>query len=82
MSQDIYCRLCAMKVENFVNIYDKEGESINLAAKIVQCLQIWVSTTLLPLLSLGLVISCVNSGLGYSLKLAEAYLVVLNIGKK
>lgn len=48
MSQDIYCRLCAMKVENFVNIYDKEGESINLAAKIVQCLQIWVST-LLPL---------------------------------
>lgn len=69
MSQDIYCRLCAMKVENFVNIYDEEGESINLAAKIVQCLQIWVST-LLPLLSLGLAISCVNSRLSYSLKLA------------
>lgn len=44
-----------MKVENFVNIYDEEGESINLAAKIVQCLQIWVST-IVPLLSLDVVI--------------------------
>lgn len=44
-----------MKVENFVNMYDEEGESLNLAAKIVQCLQIWVST-IVPLLSLGVVI--------------------------
>lgn len=39
-----------MKVENFVNIYDEEGESINLAAKIVQCLQIWVSTSSIALI--------------------------------
>lgn len=67
MSQDIYCRLCAMKVESFVNIYDEEGESINLATKIVQCLQIWVSSPC-SITRPRFSYSCVNYMLGYSLK--------------
>lgn len=43
MSEEAYCRLCAMKAEKIIDIYGEEGENFNIATKIVQCLQIWVS---------------------------------------
>lgn len=43
MTANIYCRLCATKCDIYINIYEDEGQKINLATKITQCLQIWVS---------------------------------------
>ncbi|XP_054272678.1 uncharacterized protein LOC128992957 [Macrosteles quadrilineatus] len=42
MSEEVYCRLCAMKIQNYIKIYGEEGEKLNLATKIIQCLQIWL----------------------------------------
>ncbi|XP_063231926.1 zinc finger protein 792-like [Bacillus rossius redtenbacheri] len=36
------CRLCALERECFVKIYEDEGQKLNLATKITQCLQIWL----------------------------------------
>uniref|UniRef100_A0A1B6CVD5 Protein krueppel n=2 Tax=Clastoptera arizonana TaxID=38151 RepID=A0A1B6CVD5_9HEMI len=42
MSNSTYCRLCALKCDNFIKIYEDEGQKYNLATKIIQCLQIWL----------------------------------------
>jgi len=36
------CRLCAVKKDNFVGIYDEEGHKLSLETKITKCLQIEV----------------------------------------
>ncbi|XP_049855755.1 zinc finger protein 879-like isoform X1 [Schistocerca gregaria] len=36
------CRLCAREREGSIRIYEEEGQKLNLATKIIQCLQIWL----------------------------------------
>ncbi|KAK7865144.1 hypothetical protein R5R35_002206 [Gryllus longicercus] len=42
MENNILCRLCAEQRDSFVRIYEEEGQKLNLATKIIQCLQIWL----------------------------------------
>lgn len=41
----ILCRLCALESEKFVDIYESDDSNTEIEAKIVSCLQIWVSKT-------------------------------------
>lgn len=38
-----WCRLCAIQKESVVEIYEDEGQKLNLETKITKCLQIEVS---------------------------------------
>ncbi|XP_066586730.1 zinc finger protein 626-like [Prorops nasuta] len=42
MSEPELCRLCAESKENFIGIYDAEGQKLEIEAKIAKCLQIRV----------------------------------------
>lgn len=43
MQEVVFCRLCALKKDTFVNIYDEEGHKLNIQTKINKCLHIEVS---------------------------------------
>ncbi|XP_024937279.1 zinc finger protein 567 isoform X2 [Cephus cinctus] len=45
MSEPELCRLCAETKENFIGIYDAEGQKLAIEAKIAKCLQIQVVIT-------------------------------------
>ncbi|XP_031837799.1 uncharacterized protein LOC116429230 isoform X2 [Nomia melanderi] len=45
MSEPELCRLCAETKENFIGIYDTEGQKLAIEAKIAKCLQIQVLIT-------------------------------------
>lgn len=42
MTNQKLCRLCADTKENFIGIYDAEGQKLAIDAKINKCLQIQV----------------------------------------
>lgn len=42
MGDENLCRLCAVKKDYFVGIYDDEGHKLSLETKITKCLQIEV----------------------------------------
>lgn len=42
MTEPELCRLCAETKENFIGIYDAEGQKLAIEAKIAKCLQIQV----------------------------------------
>lgn len=45
MEDVLFCRLCALKKDRLVGIYDDEGHKLNIETKINKCLQIEVSFT-------------------------------------
>lgn len=42
MTESELCRLCAETKENFIGIYEAEGQKLAIEAKIAKCLQIQV----------------------------------------
>lgn len=46
MTEPELCRLCAETKENFIGIYDAEGQKLAIEAKIAKCLQIQVKICL------------------------------------
>ncbi|KAL1140585.1 hypothetical protein AAG570_000515 [Ranatra chinensis] len=42
MAANPFCRLCALKSDNYVDVFNEEGQKLSLCSKIKQCLQIWL----------------------------------------
>ena len=59
MTESELCRLCAETKENFIGIYEAEGQKLAIEAKIAKCLQIQVKIVL-PLLFFIIVFNTIN----------------------
>uniref|UniRef100_T1HRF3 Uncharacterized protein n=1 Tax=Rhodnius prolixus TaxID=13249 RepID=T1HRF3_RHOPR len=42
MAEKSFCRLCALKSDNYIKVFEQQGKHLQLAEKIKQCLQIWL----------------------------------------